>query len=285
MKLYDQHVHSHHSYDSDADPRENVEAALARGLAGITFTEHFDTHPEEWPTCRFDYQRVREEIDRLREVYGDRLFVGMGVEICYQPDQMPRIFSLLDAGEFDLVMLSVHWSRSGPIFREDYWRGRDRDAALRDYLQTVLNAVQFCEQLRSRGEKRFDVLGHLDFAKRYAQRFTGGFAIEPHVDLIDEILAGCLAADLIPEVNTSTLRQGLGEPMPAGWVIDRYAEAGGRVVSLGSDAHRSSDIGADFDRAAQIVRTAGLEGTVQFVGRTARVIALDAPAEAPGEAR
>ena len=48
MDLYDQHVHSRHSFDSHSEPAACVESAIERGLSGITFTEHFDTHPGDW---------------------------------------------------------------------------------------------------------------------------------------------------------------------------------------------------------------------------------------------
>ena len=45
VKLHDQHLHSRHSVDSKADPVANCEHALAAGLDGLTFTEHYDMHP------------------------------------------------------------------------------------------------------------------------------------------------------------------------------------------------------------------------------------------------
>ena len=51
--------------------------------------------------------------------------------------------------------------------------------------------------------------------KRYTQRFFQAFDIQSHELLVDGILSACLAADLIPEVNLSSLRQQLPEPMPA----------------------------------------------------------------------
>ena len=45
-KLFDQHLHSNHSFDSEADPREAVLAGIDKNLLGMTFTEHI-RHPSE----------------------------------------------------------------------------------------------------------------------------------------------------------------------------------------------------------------------------------------------
>ena len=38
MALYDQHLHTWHSADCEADPADNVRRAIELGLAGLTFT-------------------------------------------------------------------------------------------------------------------------------------------------------------------------------------------------------------------------------------------------------
>ena len=267
MDLYDQHLHSRHSVDSDGDPVESVCCALDRGLAGLTFTEHFDVHSTEWPVCVYDYDQIAQTIATLRARFGDRIFVGQGIEICYQPDHLDRIFHQLDEHEFDLVLLSVHWFAGRALHERDHWDGLDADRGTRLYLETVLDAARFVLDLARRGRRPFDVLGHLDLVKRYTQRYFGTYDIRSHADLIDEILRTCLEADLIPEVNLSTLRQSLPESSPADWVVRRYAELGGHAMSLGSDAHKPEDVGAGLTEAADMLKAQGITHLAVFKGR------------------
>jgi histidinol-phosphatase (PHP family) len=262
--MYDQHLHSRHSFDSKADPAENVRSAIARGLSGLTFTEHYDTHPDEVGECVYDDGCYSETIAGLRREFGDRIFIGKGIEVCYQPDHMPVILDFLYEHKFDLVLLSVHWSEGRPVHKPGAWEGRDPGDVTRRYLERVLEAVRFCEVLHRDGPRRFDVLGHLDFCKRYSQRFAGSTHVHECGDIVDEILRCCLAADVVPEINTSTLRRGLDESMPGPWVISRYAALGGTMVSVGSDAHVSEDIGAGFDVAREMADRAGLKGWAVF---------------------
>ena len=255
MRLFDQHVHSRLSFDSEADPVANVEAALARGLSGLTFAEHFDTHPDDWKTCRYDDEAYSVAIRDLRGRWGRKIAIGKGIEVCYQPDRMDFILDFLAEHEFDMVMLSVHYFGGRALHRKEHWLEVDAAEGTYRYLKDVLEAVLFCRRLH-------DVLGHLDLVKRYTQRFLGVYDLSPFHGLIDRILQACIAADLTPEINTSSLRQNLSEAMPGDETVTLYAELGGKGMLLGSDAHRPQDIGAGLDRAAEMLRRAGLSVAV-----------------------
>jgi len=266
--MFDQHLHSRHSFDCKTEPRANVDAAIAKSLSGLTFTEHFDTHPDDWKACVYNDADYSATIARLREEFAGAIFIGKGIEICYQPATMDFVLDFLDRHRFDLVILSVHYFGGVPVHHREHWEGVDAAEGTRRYLENVREAVRFCERLhRRRGGRVFDVLGHLDLAKRYTKRFLGSYDMSPFGALIDEILSTCVAADLTPEINTSSLRQGLDEPMPNAEAVKRYAALGGKALSLGSDAHRAEDIGAGFDRARTMLRDAGLERIAVFKKR------------------
>ncbi len=267
MKLYDQHLHSKYSFDSRTNPEDNVLRAIDRGLAGLTFTEHFDTDPAEWPACVYDDASYSQALDELRETYGTDIFIGKGIEVDYAPGREDFILRFLETHKFDLVMLSVHRFGHDPIHHKNNWQNWDVSHGTRRYLQTVVEAVRWCAHIRDQHGRVFDVLGHLDLVKRYTHRFFNRVDVDPCDDLITEILQVCLEADLTPEMNTSTLRQGLDEPMPALATIQRYVELGGMSVSLGSDAHRADDIGANFDKAIDILRKAKVPSLATFEQR------------------
>ncbi len=272
MNLRDQHLHSRFSIDSEADPRGNCLQAIARGLSGLTFTEHYDMHPQDRPSCIWDYSAISESVLALREEFAGRLEIGLGIEVCYQPIVMSEILEYLANREFDLVLLSIHWCDGKPAHVKDHWT--DCHELTRFYLEEVLCALKFCLALKEKGERPFDVLSHMDLAKRYSQRFWNTFDIRRHGDLVDEVLRTTIAADIPPEINTSTLRDNVGEPMPAPWTIERYVELGGRVVSIGSDSHKFEEIGDHFDEAADILRESGIEAEVAFSNRERYLIPL-----------
>lgn len=267
-RLFDQHLHSKYSMDCRTEPEENVEAALSRGLAGLTFTEHFDTHPDDWSGCIYDDAAYSDAIRRLRDHYGNRIFIGKGIEVCLQHERLGFILDFLARHEFDQITLSVHYFGDHAVHQRRNWHGADAATGTRRYLETVRVAVRTAARLKvEHGKRCFDVLGHLDLVKRYTRRFFDTYDVSPCADLIDDILRACLDADLTPEINTSSLRQGLNETMPGPSTVRRYAELGGTSMSLGSDSHRAEDIGAGFDVAVAMLRAAGIQQTARFVGR------------------
>ncbi len=267
MPLFDQHLHSHYSTDCEEPPEVMVQAAIDAGLAGLTFTDHFDTQPIEWPHCRYRYDALRAEILPLRRKYGGRIVIGHGIEVCYQPERMDYILEFLAGHEFDLVVLSVHWFQGRALHFREHWNRLDARTGTEMYLRAVLDAARFAGTQVRDGRRMFDVLGHIDLVKRYTQRYFHTYDVRPFAGLIDEILRACLASDIIPEVNMSGVRQEVGECFPAADTVRRYRELGGRCMSIGSDAHTAAHVGAGLPEATRILRQNGIDSLAVFRDR------------------
>ena len=277
MGLYDQHVHSLYSHDSSAEPAECARRAVSEGLSGLTFTEHYDTHPDEAAHCEYDDERVSLAVRDLAGRFGGSLFIGKGIEIDYQPATLPQIVDFLEGHRFDLVLLGVHYARGEPVFDPRVWETNDPGTVTRRYLQTVLEAVEACAKLKRGRAPAFDVLAHLDFVKRYSLQFTDSDHIEENRELLDEILYGCLNAGLTLELNTSNLRKGHSEGMPGSSILRRWAELGGETVALGSDSHRADEVGSGLRRAAKMLLQAGIRQQAVFEKRRCRAEPLAEP--------
>jgi histidinol-phosphatase (PHP family) len=274
MRLFDQHLHSHYSTDSEESPETVVRAAMKAGLAGLTITDHFDTHPTEWPQCRYNYDGLHEAIASLRAKYSGQIFIGHGIEVCYQPERMDFILDYLLRHEFDMVLLSVHWFRGRALHVREHWDGLDTLSGTREYLETVLDAAKFAGTVVRDGRRVFDVLGHIDLVKRYTQRYYNTFDVLTYKALVDDILRAAIASDIIPEVNASGWRQEVGECFPAEWAVRRYAELGGRCMSIGSDAHKADQIGSGLPEAAQVLKRGGIRSLAVFRGRHLDLVPL-----------
>lgn len=270
-KLHDQHLHSWHSVDSKADPAANCEQAVSSGLAGLTFTEHYDPHPAEWERCSWDYDAIYETVASLRERFEPRLEVGIGIEVDYQPQMMEAILDYLSRHQFDVVLLSIHWAADHQLHLRRKWRAAGPAEMTAAYQATLLDATERLHRYAQQGERPFDVLGHLDLCARYEQQYWGRVA-PMDAAAVDNALHQLIAAEVVPEANTSGIRQGLGRSLPAPSILGRYQELGGRFASIGSDAHRAADIGADIADTAQELAAVGLEGEAVYRGRVQTII-------------
>jgi len=75
------------------------------------------------------------------------------------------------------------------------------------------------------------------------------------------------------EINTSPWRRGLPDPNPPAKVIGWYRQAGGTILTVGSDAHAPADVGAGIDRALAIAREAGFTQIATFERRVPKLVA------------
>ena len=58
---------------------------------------------------------------------------------------------------------------------------------------------------------------------------------------------------------TWKLRREFKEVNPQPWIIERYLSFGGKYLTIGSDAHRTEDLGKGFDEALKIVKSLGVK--------------------------
>ncbi|MBQ8847188.1 MAG: histidinol phosphate phosphatase, partial [Lachnospiraceae bacterium] len=57
-------------------------------------------------------------------------------------------------------------------------------------------------------------------------------------------------------------------------IIRRYRELGGRIITIGSDAHKSQNVGAHIKEAVEIIKNAGFEEITLFKNREPRFIKI-----------
>ena len=272
VKLHDQHLHSRHSVDSKAEPVANCEQALAAGLGGLTFTEHYDMHPTERGMCQWDYDAIAATTEDLRVRFSPGLEVGFGIEVDYQAAQMDEILGYLDRHAFDVVLLSVHWCGGRPLHLRRRWQGLTAADMRRDYLAELRGAAELCRELAAAGSRPFDIVSHLDYVKRYLIDYWDAPLVRLAPEELDPILEAFIAAGVVPEINTAGLRRDEAEAYPAWEILERYRALGGELVSIGSDAHRSVDIGHGFDAVAARLKAIGFAGEPVFRARERRII-------------
>ena len=90
----------------------------------------------------------------------------------------------------------------------------------------------------------FDVLGHLGYTKRYMKRRGFDIGLEGHEDRLRELFRLLIQNGKGIELNTSGLRDTTGSTFPEKHVLKLYREAGGEIITVGSDSHRTEDVGA-----------------------------------------
>lgn len=268
--MIDYHVHPDYSHDASDSMHDCCQAATAAGITELCFTSHYEPDPAraelEWVRVAGERQPVASnwvggylaEVEQCRNDFPD-LTVLAGVEVGYEPGLEGIIADFLEKHEFDFVLGAVHCLDHVAITA-----GGELDRFRGEYLHRgpEHTAQQYLHNLRAAaGTQLFDALAHFDIYRKYIRplfdsRFDSVIAAElgPTLRFISQSGTGV-------EVNSSALRRRSSEPYPAVWIIEQAVAAGIKRFTVGSDAHRASDVGKGIASVMALLSRFGISPT------------------------
>ena len=107
--LWDTHMHTHHSGDSDALMPDMIQAAVRQNLDGICFTDHFDyDYPDDPNLFLLDFDSYIKEVRSFQDTCRDRLSIRLGIEVGLQPHITEINRKAVTGHPFDFVIGSSH---------------------------------------------------------------------------------------------------------------------------------------------------------------------------------
>lgn len=263
MITADVHTHSSFSTDSTEPLRELAAAAVGKGLKTLCVTEHHDLDYPAEGEFLLDVASYREELLRVREEFSGKLELLFGVELGLLDYAAPRLYDFAKGSDFDFIIGSAHQIDGLDPYYPEYFDKMGDRGGISHFFDAMLSSVKAFDD--------FDVLGHLDYIVRYSH--AKSYQPTDYREVIDEILKLVISKGKGIEINTAGVGK-LGYPHPNPFVLGRFAELGGEIVTIGSDAHERSRVAADFDKAEQALRSAGFEYHAVFRGRKPEFIRI-----------
>ena len=264
----DLHVHSTCSADGVSTMAEHARRAVELGLRAVGFCEHADFDPRDTGYGTLDLDRYDRELAATRTNLSG-VALSQGVEITYQATREAEIRTWLAERPWDYVVTSVHL-----VDYCDGWVLVSQPGAMSEYYvdhtERESYLPYFEELLRAARSGLGDVLGHLDLIKRYGTERYGPFDPTRYESEIRAVLHAAASAGMALEINTSGLRQAPAEPYPGLQVLCWFHQEGGRLVTIGSDAHQAADLAAGTRHALELARAAGLSLVTSFQWRQVR---------------
>lgn len=241
----DYHVHTYYSDDSECPMENMVKQAITLGLDEIAFTEHVDYGVKTDLNCSYD--AYFKEIELLKRKYSDRIAIKAGIEFGVQAHTIRQFGQDFARYPFEFIILSNHQIDDREFWNLEFQEGKTQEEFQRAYYEAIYDvARQF---------KDFSVLGHLDMIKRYDP--YGSYPDEKIMELVDRILRLVIADGKGIELNTSCFRYGLPDLTPSRAILKRYLELGGRIITIGSDAHEEKHLGGHIAEAKEILKEIG----------------------------
>ncbi len=256
MFLADYHNHTEHSFDSKASMRSMCRAALARGLREIAFTDHYDCMYDHAAELPFLEEPFEQDILAVQAEFDGRLSILRGIEIGQYNFARARCEALIARYPFDFILSSMHNI------------GDDEDLYFIDYKQSEPYGVfeRYLDDLIDMAKRAdFDVAAHLSYPARYMFSQTGTRIDYARFEAQWRVLfAALIERGKGIELNTSGLRQPIGECLPTLYLAKLYRDCGGEILTIGSDAHRPDDVAFGFADAIEIAKEAGFTHLARF---------------------
>ena len=242
--MFDFHMHSKVSFDGEDQGADMLRAAEEAGLKEICFTDHLDYDPlGKMEGLAFDTQVYNAAYNSLCSA---AVKVRRGMEFGMLPDNRAQFEEDLQRRQFDFVLGSVHFVDGLDVYFPEYWAGKTVFQGERRYLEQTLACVQ--------AHDSFDVLGHLTYiSKARANPVHRPVPYDAHQELIDGILEELVRKDKGLEINTSGMDR-CGVYLPDAEHLLRFKELGGKIVTVGSDAHNSQRVGQHCKEACALVK-------------------------------
>lgn len=271
MKV-DYHIHTHLCGHAEGTAEDYVQAALQKGIEMMAFTDHA---PLWYLPSNYSHQELKSPFERL-ERYLDEVRiaqwwyapypVALGMELDFIPGQEECMARTIEAAQPDYVLGSVHFIDGALLYEPEAFAHRSPESVWVSYLELSAECAE---------THLVDCIAHIDVLKAYLEMPASA------VPTLRQVVRRLARADVCVELNTSGLRNGFGHVSPGPDILRLCREAGVEVT-LGSDAHHPSHVGAGMEEAANALLEAGYDEIVVFSGRQKQRVPILQEGQAEG---
>ena len=266
--LADYHIHTEFSDDSREPMQNQIERAIELGFDEVCFTDHIDygikkdwdegdiqfrggdgmsTDPSSMdPVANVNYPEYFGKLLRMKEIYKGKITVKNGLEFGIQTITVPQYEKLWEkyGEQLDFSLLSMHQVDNKEFWTQDFQRGKSQKEYNEEYYREIYEVQKVF--------KHYSVLAHLDLLVRYD--LQGIYPFENVKDMVAEILKLAIADGKGIEVNTSSWHYGLKDTQPSRAILKLYKDLGGKIITVGSDAHNTRFLGDHIPDAYRILK-------------------------------
>ena len=248
--MFDQHVHSNFSFDSNEDLENYINVSNKND---IVTTEHLDfANPIiNYEDSSIEYLKYIEEITSLNKKYSNKFFSG--IEIGYTPNSEKRIEDFLKDKNFNLKLLSIH--QNGLY---DYMCVNKKlislEALIQEYFEQMIQALE--------SSIEFNVLAHFEYGIRIVDISVTDFDSLAS-KFLNKIIELIVKKEIAFEVNTKSMYKYKKENLYS-YMIEKYLKKGGKLFTLGSDTHNIKDYAYRFDEARKFLLARNVKEIILF---------------------
>ena len=260
MFLCDYHTHTRFSFDGAPAATHDAmcKRALEVGLDHIAFTDHCDINAEVEGLydSPYDADAAFASMMEVKEKYKGRLNVVCGIELGNATQYPEAARAVLDAHPYEFVIGSLHNLNRVPDFCVMNY-GHMSDGLVKQLFNRALDETM--DMITFPG---ITTLGHITYMHRYITLAGKKLDFKPYYDKLEAIYRTLIDRDIALEINVSTLWKGLGISLPTMELLKLYKDCGGKLITIGSDAHAPENLGKAIRKGYAILQTVGFNEVV-----------------------
>ena len=248
--MFDQHVHSSFSFDSNEDLENYINVS---NNSDIITTEHLDFENPiiNYKDSSIDYLKYVGQIKNLNKKYSNKFFSG--IEIGYTQKSEKKIEDFLKNKNFNLKLLSIHQNGN-----YDYMCVNKKlislEVLIQEYFEQIIQALE--------SSIEFNVLAHFEYSLRMIDISVTDFDNLASV-FLNKIIELIVKKEIAFEVNTKSMYKYKKENL-YNYIIEKYIKKGGRLFTLGSDAHNIKEYAYKFDEAKNFLLSKNIKEIILF---------------------
>ena len=248
--MFDQHVHSSFSFDSNEDLENYINVS---NNSDIITTEHLDFENPiiNYKDSLIDYLKYVGQIKNLNKKYSNKFFSG--IEIGYTQKSEKKIEDFLKNKNFNLKLLSIHQNGN-----YDYMCVNKKlislEVLVKEYFEQMIQALE--------SSIEFNVLAHFEYGLRMIDISVTDFDNLASV-FLNKIIELIVKKEIAFEVNTKSMYKYKKENL-YNYMIEKYIKKGGRLFTLGSDAHNIKEYAYKFDEAKNFLLSKNIKEIILF---------------------
>ncbi|OME85106.1 phosphoesterase [Paenibacillus sp. FSL A5-0031] len=267
---FDLHTHHFRCGHADGNIEDYILAGIEAGLQVIGISDHspFFYHENDQPSpgiamARSDFTNYVNEVLRLKEKYAGKIEVMLGVESDFFPKYVDSYKKAYEGVPFDYIIGSVHQVGDVSIFN----RNRFKNLNEQQHIEVKQSYYDLIKQSARSG--MFDILGHIDAMKGYYPAFSD----IPANKEIDDALQTIAECGVSIEINTSGSTKDVGGWYPSDAILERALHFGVNVT-FGSDAHKPSRVGEDWELVQKRLKEIGFSQWVFYRKRQQVIVPI-----------
>lgn len=263
----DYHLHCEYSDDSNEPMENQIQEAITLGLDEMCFTDHVDygikrdwDDPEgiiiwhaiehgkevDLVLANVNYPKYFEALNMYQKKYASSISIKKGLEFGIQSitvDAYEKLYASYQ-DDLDFILFSMHQVNNLEFWTQDFQKEKTQKQYNDEYYKEIYQTMQIFHH--------YSCLAHLDLLARYDE--NGIYPFENEKDIIAEILKYAIRDGKGIEINTSSWKYGLKDTQPSRAILKLYKDLGGKIITVGSDAHETKYLASHIKDAYAILK-------------------------------